>query len=208
MQEQLNQKLIETQQQLELSRQATAKETAKAAKLQADAAKLQADALARQQAWEAEVSALKAAPARPRLPPASSLPACEASNPWIEGDRIPLTEDGYYILPGRGTHHLDDLEFAPKDGRFPDVWVRLNADIANKEDINVNETLLWKQDEAQSTYRRLLKKGKSSKTNHTLPKKKISMYQAPDKQIFPYAEKVLLSLSRLPGERTKANFLF
>ena len=73
------------------------------------------------------------------------------------------------------------------------MWVRLNADIANKEDIMVNETLLWKQDEAQSTFRRLLKKGKAIKTNLTLTKKKISMYQAPDKQIFPYAEKVLLS---------------
>ena len=58
----------------------------------------------------------------------------------------------------------------------------------------VNETLLWKQDEAQSTFRRLLKKGKAIKSNLTLPKKKIAMYQAPDKQIFPYAEKVLLSL--------------
>ena len=60
LQEQQNKQLLETQQQLEFSRQATAKETAKAAKLQADAAKLQADTLARQEAWEAEVSALKA----------------------------------------------------------------------------------------------------------------------------------------------------
>ena len=106
-------------------------------------AKEAAKSLAKQQALEAEISALKAAPARPQLPVASSLPHCDPSNPWIEGHRIPKTEDGYYVLPNKGTHHLDDLEFNPKDGKFPDVWVRLVADIANKEDILVNETLIW-----------------------------------------------------------------
>ena len=153
-----------------------------------------ARALAKQQALEAEISALKAAPAHPRLPVASSLPSCDPSNPWIEGHRIPKTEDGYYVLPNKGTHHLDDLEFSPKDGKFPDVWVRLVADIANKEDILVNETLIWTQDRAQSSYRRLLKKGAATHTGHTLPGKKLSMYTAPDRQIFPYAEKVFLSL--------------
>ena len=141
--------------------------------------------MAKQQALEAEISALKAAPARPQLPVASSLPFCDPSNPWVEGHRIPKTEDGYYILPNKGIHHLDDLEFNPKDGKFPDVRIRLVADIANKEDILVNETLLWTQERAQFSYRRLLKKGSATHTGHTLPGKKLSMYQAPDNQVFP-----------------------
>ena len=100
------------------------------------------------------------------------------------------------------------MEFAPKDGYFPDVWVRLIADIANRKVVMVKETFLWKQDEAQSTFRRLLKKGKAVKSNLTLPKIKLAMYQAPDKQIFPYAEKVLLSLKAAWKEdKNKFHFL-
>ena len=99
-------------------------------------ARLQQAALGNQRAWGAENIALKSRSARSRLPPVSSLPHGETSNPWFEGNWTPRTEGGFFVL------HRDDLEFAPEDDCFPDVWVRLIVDITNKKDVMVNVTLL------------------------------------------------------------------
>ena len=79
-------------------------------------------------ALEAEINLLRQLPQRHKLLPASSLPACDASNPWIEGTRVGITEDVYYFLPGKALTHPDELVFKPKIGIFPDVWVRFSSD--------------------------------------------------------------------------------
>ena len=86
------------------------------------------------------------------------MPAFDASNPWIEGTRIGVTEDGYYVLTGKAPTHPDELVFEPKDGIFPDVGVKLSSDLLNKEDLIVNETLIWQQDKAQVACRHHLKR--------------------------------------------------
>ena len=68
-QESLSLRLLEAQKELEASRLAVAQESAKAARLQQGA-------IDKKRAWEAEKLALKSAPTRSRLPPASSLPHC------------------------------------------------------------------------------------------------------------------------------------
>ena len=174
------------------------------AQVQADLAKAQAEAakqaeiersvlLSKQKSIEAELAKLKTAPVRSKLPPASSLPLCESSNPWIEGTRVAKTEDGYYVLPGIGVKHGDDLVFLPNKDEFPDVWIRLHKDLVEKDDIIINETLLYPHDKAQASYRRLIRKSNATSSQVGISGKKTSIYSAPKDMVFPYADKIFMA---------------
>ena len=75
--------------------------------------------------------------------------------------------------------------FEPKDGIFPDVGVKLSSDLLNKEDLIVNETLIWQQDKAQAAYRHHLKRGGATSTQIPVHGKTTSTYRAPKEQNFP-----------------------
>lgn len=64
----------------------------------------------------------------------------------------------------------------------------------NKEDLIVNETLIWQQDKAQAAYRHKLKKTGATSTQVPVHGKNMSMYKANKDQVFPSLDKVFLSL--------------
>ena len=64
----------------------------------------------------------------------------------------------------------------------------------NKEDLIVNETLIWQQDKAQAAYRHQLKKTGATSTQVPVHGKNTSMYKANKDQVFPSLDKVFLSL--------------
>ena len=84
--------------------------------------------------------------------------------------------------------------FEPKNGTFPDDWVRFSSDLLNKEDLIVNETLIWQQDKAQAAYRHHLKKAGATSTQVPVHGKNTSMYKGHKDQVFPFLDKVFLSL--------------
>ena len=179
--------------------EAQAQAQSKLAKAQAEATK-QAEIersilLQKQKTIEEELARIKNNPAVPtyHLPPSDQLPPCEANNPWIEGPRVCVTEDGYYSLPNAGIKHGDDLVFFPHKDEFPKVWVRLSKDLVDKDDLIINETLLYPHDAAQASYRRLIRKADAVSSQVGINGKKTSTYSAPKNMVFPFTEKVFLA---------------
>ena len=90
---------------IRISQRLKLKDRLEQAKAQAEAikqAEIESSVLLRElKSIEEELARPKNTPAAPtyHLPPSDILPPCKANNPWIEGPRVCIMEDGYYVCP-------------------------------------------------------------------------------------------------------------
>ena len=60
------------------------------------------------------------------------------------------TEGRYYTIGGAwGTRHEEDLVFVPSKDEYPKVWIRLREEVVGKDDLVVNESVLFEHSKAQ-----------------------------------------------------------
>ena len=125
------------------------------------------------------------------LPNPLHLPRCTSDNPWIAGDRLPITEDNYTNISHFGTRHVDELEFWPTKKAYPHCYIRVKEEVVAKDDVVTKEVVLYPQEKAQSAYRRFIREGKATSTLKGVGTLKKSTYLAPDSMLFPFASKIL-----------------
>ena len=124
------------------------------------------------------------------MPPVSSLPPFDESNPWRSALRAPC-QNNMLTIEGVGTRPLTDFEVFPPNGVFPNVYVRLSQSASIREDKVPKETVLYPVNKAQGLLIQLLKRGNCLNTKMIPTKGNLTIFTTPSDFPNPFATKML-----------------
>ncbi|XP_068211926.1 uncharacterized protein [Palaemon carinicauda] len=136
-----------------------------------------------------EMYQLSASCSAPKKLHVKDLPPFSAVNPWRHAEHMPMSAGNIFISDKLGTLPVEDVEFWPSLGAYPDCYVRLQTEQPSKEKTAPKEVIVLDLPKAQALLTSTLKE--RAFTNSKVPalSKKHPSFITSSSRAFPFMEK-------------------